>query len=65
MPHLDIHQEQTVADPREPERRLRALRLMLEHQEATAARGSVCQGVNAPSTAREHPRQSGAMAAPL
>jgi hypothetical protein len=59
MKHLYIRHEQTVADPLQPERLLRALRIIPEHQENTNASRTLCQSVNAPSAIGEHHRQPG------
>ena len=61
MKHLYVRHEQTVADPLQQERVLRALRIMLEHQEDADASRTLCQSVNPQSAAGGHHRQPGAL----
>jgi hypothetical protein len=42
MTHLDVRQAQTLADPLQPARVLRALRIVLAHQEDADARRTCC-----------------------
>ena len=65
MKHLSIRQEQILADPLQQERLLRALRIILEHQEDAGASRTLCQSVNAQSATGGHHRQPGAVAATL
>jgi hypothetical protein len=51
MKHLYVRHEQTVADPLQQERVLRALRIILEHQEDADASRTLCQSVNPQSAA--------------
>lgn len=61
MNHRYVRHEQTVADPRQKERVLRALRIMLEHQEDADARRTLGQSVNTPSAPGGHQCQPGAL----
>jgi hypothetical protein len=46
MKHLYVRHEQTVADPLQQERVLRALRIILEHQEDSDASRTLCQSIH-------------------
>src|SRR5262249_9600556 len=61
MRHLYIRHEQTVVDPLQQERLLRALRIILEHREDTDASRTLCQSVNTPSATGGHHCQPGAL----
>jgi hypothetical protein len=57
MKALHIRQQQTVADPLQSERLLKALKIILEHQEDQEASRLVCPSLDQPSTTRRHHRE--------
>jgi hypothetical protein len=59
MKHLSIRHEQIVADPLRQERLLRALRIILEHQEDADASRTLCQSVNTHAATGGHHCQPG------
>jgi hypothetical protein len=59
MKHVDLRHAQTVADPRQRERVLRALRIRLAHQEDAEASRPLCQSGNTPSAPGGYQRQPG------
>jgi hypothetical protein len=60
MKHRYGRHQQTVADPLQQERVLRALRIMLDHQEDAEASRPLGQRVNTPSAPGGHHCQPGA-----
>jgi hypothetical protein len=61
MKSLRIRHQQMVADPLEPERVLRTLTIILEHQEALDASSPVCTSLDQSATTRRHDRESTAL----
>jgi hypothetical protein len=62
MNALHIRPQQPVADPLQSECVLKALKLMLEHQEDHEARSILCSRLDQSSTTRRHHRESTAPA---
>jgi hypothetical protein len=62
MKALHIRQPQTVADPLQSERLLKALKIILEHQEDHEASSILCSSLDQSSTTRRHHRESTAHA---
>ena len=58
MKALRIRQQQTVTDPLQSERLLKALTIILEHQEDSNGSSMLCSSLNQPSTTRRHHRKS-------
>jgi hypothetical protein len=54
MKSLRIRHQQMVADPLQSERVLRALTIILEHQEAPDASSPVCTSLDQSATTRRH-----------
>lgn len=54
MKHLRIRQQLSVTDPLQRERLLRALKLILEHQEEPDASRTLCQGLAPQLATGEH-----------
>jgi hypothetical protein len=54
MKHLRIRQQLSVADALQRERLLRALKLILEHQEANDASSNLCQSLDSQSATGGH-----------
>ena len=65
MKHLCIRHQQTVADPLQSERLLKALKIILEDQEKHHASSTLCPSLNQPSAARGHDRESTALSQAL
>jgi hypothetical protein len=63
MQHRYVRHEQTVADPLQQERVLRALRIRLDHQEDAEASRTLCQRVHTPSAPGGPHHQPGALPA--
>ena len=57
MKALHIRQQQTVADPLQSERLLKALKIILEHQEDHEASSILCPRLDQSSTTRRHHRE--------
>jgi len=57
MKPLYIRQQQTVADPLQSERLLKALRIILEHQEDSHGSRTLCARLDQSATTRRHHRQ--------
>ena len=62
MKALRIRQQQTVTDPLQSERLLKALTIILEHQEDSNGSSMLCSSLDQPSTTRRHHRKSTALA---
>jgi hypothetical protein len=62
MKALHIRQPQTVAYPLQSERLLKALKIILEHQEDQDASRIVCPSLDQSSTTRRHHREPTACA---
>jgi hypothetical protein len=58
MKALRIRQQQTVADPLQWERLLKALTIILEHQEDNKGSRTLCSRLDQSTTARRHHRES-------
>ena len=58
MKTLRIRSQLTVADPLQAERLLKALRIILEHQEAPDASSLLCTRLDQSATTRRHYRES-------
>ena len=56
MKHLHIRRQQSVADPLLRERLLRAVKIILEHQENTHASSTLCPSLDPESTTGGHHR---------
>lgn len=65
MKHLQVGQQQAVADPLQQERLLRALKISLEHQEANHASRTLCQGLHQSTATGGHDRESAPVAQAL
>ena len=61
MKSLRIRNQHMVADPLQSERVLKALTIMLEHQEDTDARSPLCVSLDQSATTRRHDRESTAL----
>ena len=59
MKHLTIRYQYTVTDPLQDERLLRALRIILEHQEENHASRSVCPSLHPSSSLLRRNTKSG------
>jgi hypothetical protein len=62
MKPLYIRQQQTVADPLQSERLLKALTIILEHQEDRNGSRTLCARLDQSATTRRHHRESTARA---
>ena len=62
MKPLHMRQQQTVADPLQLERVLKALQIIVEHQEDKYASSPLGASLDQSSTTRRHDRESTALA---